>query len=473
MPPTNDVTVPAARPSPAHLLLSACALVATAYFLGAQWLAMPMFGVPLGMWLIVVAVGVLRLDAGAAARRLTGQIGPNRNGAGLFAVAAMFCRAFEALARWTRPVRDRFDLLNGSGERAASRLSKWHDRLPWPERPLRIGLAVGPEVADALRAAPGSSAVHWIDVRVRANAQSTCRSMALDTIVHTEPGEGLRITTLERTGRDASWYDWATPRPLTYASAFPFLVDPSVVTLGINTVTPGPNAELARAVAEAAAALSRSSHRIGLADRLIGRRPSDRVLCTKSAEPTRSDRSMLRLCRAFESCAEQADAAVSATCARAISADLCAGDGRSWATDRAWNLMIRVAGNEPEVALRESAWRFVNLDDRGGMEGIARADRALRARPSARTIDHTALLEWEMEHGTGSDQAIGRLAAGICLSCAGRDAHAISCVRDDLVEDMARCDWMIGRDQDRTLLIDVFRHIERLRHAEGLARIAA
>ena len=473
MPPTSDVVAHGAKPSSAHLLLSACALVATAYFLGAVWLATPMLGVPLGLWLIVVAVGVLRLDARGGLRRVAGMSSVGEGGAGVWAAAGFACRGFEALARWTKPIRDRFEFLSGTGERAASGLSEWHDRLPWPERPLRIGLAVGAEVSEALRSAPGSSAVQWVDVRVGSSAEGACKSLALDAVVHAEPGEGIRISTLERSGRDASWHDWSTPRPLTYASVFPFLVDPAMVTLGIATVTPGASAELVRALAEAAAALSRSSHRVGLADRLIGRRPSDRAVVGRSGEPTRADRAMLRLCRVFESCAERAEASIAATCARVISADLCAGGGRGWASEGVWALLLRVAGSEPEVALREAAWRFVNLDDRGGLEGIARADRALRARPSARTIDHTVLLEWELAHGTGSDQAIGRLAAGICLACAGRDAHAISCVREDLLEDMSRCDWLIGRDQDRALLVEVFRQVERLRHSEGPTRAAA
>jgi hypothetical protein len=467
MHPTPDPTIHGARPLAAHLLLSACALVATAYLLGAAWLATPLLGAPLGLWLIVVAVGVLRLDARAAFRRLTGLSSAGDSGAGVWALAAMACRVFEALTRWTRPLRERFDLLNGSGQKCASRLSAWHDRLAWPERPLRIGLSLPLELADALRAAPGSSLVQWVDTKIGSSPESACKSLALDAVVHAEPGLGLRITTLERFGRDAAWHDWSTPRPLTYASVFPFLIDPTMVTLGIGSVTPGATAELARALAEAAAALSRSSHRIGLADRLIGRRPTDRAWPRNSAEPTRLDRTLLRLCRAFESCAERADATLATICARAISADLCAGAGRSWASERVWNLLIKVAGEEPEVALREAAWRFINLEDRLGFDGIARADRALRARPSARTIDHTVLLEWELEHGSGSDQAVGRLAAGICLACAGRDPYAIACVRDDLLEDMARSAWLVGRDQDRALLVEVFRHVERLRHTSG------
>lgn len=466
MPPTPDLSTLGARPTSAHVLLSACALVATTYFLGAAWLATPMLGAPLGLWLIVVAVGILRLDARRVVRRIAGLSSAGDGSAGVWALAAMVCRACEAASRWTLPLRDRFDVLNGSGQRCASRLSAWHDRLVWPERPLRIGLSVGSEVAEALRAAPGSSAVQWVETKIGSSPESACKSLALDAIVHVEPGLGLRITTLERAGRDAAWHDWSTPRPLTYASAFPFLIDPTMVTLGIGSVSPGSTAELVRALAEATAALSRSSHRIGLADRMIGRRPSDRHLSHSSNEPTRLERSMLRLCRAFECCAERVDATLATTCARAISADLCAGVGRPWATEGVWDLLIKVAGEEPEVALREAAWRFVNLDDRLGFEGIARADRALRARPSAYTIDHTVLLEWELEHGTGSDQAVGRLAAGICLACAGRDPHAIACVRDDLLEDMARSAWLVGRDQDRALLVEVFRHVGRLRHGD-------
>ena len=224
------------QPTAVPTLLGACALVATAYLLGATWLSVPTLGVPVGLWLIVVAVGVFRLDARRAARRLAGVSSSTDPNARVWAVAGAMCRTFEAMARWTRPIRDRFDLLSGSGERAAGRLSAWHDRIAWPERPLRIGLAVDADVSDVLRAAPGSSTVQWVHIVGGVSPLGACKSLALDAVLHQEPGEGLRVTTLERSGRDAAWHDWATPRPLTYASVFPFLIDPTHVTLGIRAV---------------------------------------------------------------------------------------------------------------------------------------------------------------------------------------------------------------------------------------------
>lgn len=450
----------------ASTLLAACAIVCTAYLLGASWLAVPTLGVPLGLWLIVVAVGIFRLDARRAAARLAGGATSREPDAALWSMAAAGCRGFEALVRWTRPLRDRFEFMSGSGARAASRLSAWHDLSAWPERRLRIGLAVGPEAAEALRAAPGSSWVQWIPVTMGQSAEGACKALALDAIVHAEPGEGVRITTLERAGRDASWHDWAVPRPLTYAAAFPFLIDPTRATLGIRTVNAGPEAELVRALAEAAATLSRSSHRVGLADRLLGRRPADRRPGHGDDFP-RVDRAMLRLARAFQGVAERVDSSLATLCARVLSADLCAGAGRTWSTPDLWDLIGRLAGSEPEVSLREAASRFMMLDDAGGMAALTRADAALRSTPAWEGVDHTALLEWELEHGAASDQAIGRLAAGICLACARRDLHGVSCVREDLLDDMRHASWLVGRDQDQALLLDVFRHIERTRRAEA------
>ncbi len=453
-------------------LLGACALVATAYLLGATWLSVTTLGVPVGLWLIVVAVGIFRLDARRAARRLAGVSASTDPNASIWALSGTLCRTFEAITRWTRPIRDRFDLLTGSGERAAGRLSAWHDRIGWPERPLRIGLAVDADISDVLRAAPGSSSVQWVQVVGGVSPLGACKSLALDAVLHHEPSEGLRLTTLERSGRDAAWHDWATPRPLTYASVFPFLVDPTHVTLGIRSVASGPEAELVRAVVESAVALSRMTHRIGLADRLIGRRPTDRSRA-QAGEIARVDRAMLRLARVFEATAERVNSLLARVGARVLSADLCAGAGRSWASQDLWDLIAKVAGDEPEIALREAASRFVMLDDQGGMTALARADMALRRHPGVEQIDHTALLEWEIEHGASSDQAIGRLASGICLACATRDSHAIACVRDDLIDDMRHSAWLVDREQDQALVLDVFRHIERLRRAHELGIASA
>lgn len=457
-------------------LLASCALVATAYFLGATWLATPTLGVPVGLWLIVVAVGVLRMDARRAANRLAGGANCAEPDAALWKLAGMTCRVVEAGARWSRPICDQFGFLAASGSRAASRLSALHDKSGWPERQLRIGLAVGPDVADALRATPGASGVQWVPLTLISDPTAACKAYALDAVVQSDPTEGLVVTTLERAGRDAAWYDWSVPRPLTYASAFPFLLDPARITLGLRSITPGAEAELVRAMIEAASVLSRSTHRVGLADRLIGRRPTDAVRIGSGDLP-RVDRAMLRLAKSFETNAERVDSSFALLVARVLSADLCAGQGRTWATAELWNLITKVAGDEPEVALREAASRFVMLEDDRGMAALSRADRALRhqfARLGQGTsigweaIDHTLLLEWELEHGAASDQAIGRLAAGICLACAGRDVHGLACVRDDLFDDMRHSTWLVGRDQDQALLLDVFRHLERTRRAEAI-----
>ena len=62
--------------------------------------------------------------------------------------------------------------------------------------------------------------------------------------------------------------------------------------------------------------------------------------------------------------------------------------------------------------------------------------------------------------------SVGRAAAGICLVCASTEPERVPFIRDDMLEEMAYARWLVGRDQDRGLLIRVFLEIQ---HAHGAA----
>ena len=77
------------------------------------------------------------------------------------------------------------------------------------------------------------------------------------------------------------------------------------------------------------------------------------------------------------------------------------------------------------------------------------------------------MLSCELEHGPYSPMTLGRVAAGICLLCASSPTERLAYLRDDLLEDMRYSGWLVGRDTERAVLIDVFRAIERARRGES------
>ena len=67
---------------------------------------------------------------------------------------------------------------------------------------------------------------------------------------------------------------------------------------------------------------------------------------------------------------------------------------------------------------------------------------------------------------------LGRVAAGVCLVCATSAPERLPFIRTDFMDDVRYSAWLVGRDQDRAALYDVFRVVERAL-AEPRARQAA
>jgi hypothetical protein len=135
--------------------------------------------------------------------------------------------------------------------------------------------------------------------------------------------------------------------------------------------------------------------------------------------------------------------------------------------------VVGAAGDEAEVLLRVAAVRLAMLDERLGVDALVRADRLVRQRGTIEGLDHMRLLQAELEHGTFGAMTLGRVAAGICLACAVTPADRISFLRDDLLDDLHFSSYLVGRDREHAILIDVFRQLERNRRADAYGLPAA
>jgi hypothetical protein len=288
----------------------------------------------------------------------------------------------------------------------------------------------------------------------------------LDAIV-THAGEdapeSLVVRTREHAAREAGWFDWGTPRPMTYFSIFPLRLDASRVTMPgmLRSLDEGetPALTVARRVIRLAALMSRSPVRLTLADRLSGR-----TAVIRGSRPDLTGdaiREATELLGETGTAAERAAARV-ASAWIATESDLL-GDAERC---RLAGLVAQAAGDEPEVMLRVAAVRLALLDEHLGIDAIARADRMIRQRGTLGGLDHLKLLQAELEHGTFGDMTLGRVAAGICLACAATPADRIAFLKDDLLEDFRFSHYLIGRDKEHAILMEVFRELERNRRAE-------
>lgn len=526
--------IAASGPSSSHAVMAACALVATAYFLGATWLSGQFIGVPAGAWMVLfVWLTTLALRSGGATTPLidqrpswadAGVVVPTRPAHVTTASAADPTPAAqddgvpprteratdEAAARAApsdAPAEAPRTSRRAASERrrvaSAPRLSAtWRDgslsalvregvgRVAtslagraagehWlavaaaglldgdsaPVRPLRIGVAVERDLADWVMGDRGDPS--WMMIEPTACAAALADEHRLDAVVVRDGPDSLGVVTPERPGLEAAWFDWACERPVSYLSLFPMRVDCARLSLS-GLAKPdrwaGERGEFLRTLIVTAATLSRWPARLTSLDRVLGRRP---------AAGDRADRfdvasgSLYTLGRSLETLADRRGAGARAA-GRALSAWLATFAGPIDEDDRARfaEAAADAAGEEPEVMLRLAAVRLACFQDELGLDALLRADRMLRGRTALPGVDHVKFLQSELSHGTPDPLTFGRVAAGLCLACSTTAADRIAYLRDDLFEDMRFSGWLVGRDQDRALLMEVFRALERARRAD-------
>lgn len=493
--------------SPWGIALAACAIVVTADLLGVPWLREPVAGLPAGLWVIAMATAALaapvrsRLAAGLE-RLLTllGAGGPVRQldpastdtpaAPGWWPANPFLSVCLDALTRAAAALIGlAFLPLWGGGPSPdlRRRVETFLTRTPLPTRPLRIALCLPDDEADAIVAAPstGASRIQFFRMAEWDEPLSACRRHCFDAAVFHD-GEGpLRIVTLERPGHPARVVEWADLNgELTFGKLFPGRIDPAAVVLeGATASRVRAVPDLVRALIEAAATLSRAEHRLTLADHVLGRRPTDTAgqpagLSLYRARTSPAADAMAALAAAAASCAAEADShpwpEAAALAADAASAYFVSDPDLS-PTERlaALRAVADAASGCARTALRLGAASIAALEDDEGLAWLVRADALLRqgSTPLA-ALDHAAFLESELAHGSDDPMGVARAAAGICLVCAAAQPDQISFVRDDTLEEMAYAGWLVGRDQDRSLLIRVFLEIEHAQAPKKPARKA-
>jgi len=464
---TKDQTPPQPHTPVWAIILTSCAIVLTAHVLGINSLTELSLGLPVGLWIalaIACAWTASTLTASTAPLSRVprhsvaapspttpsthGNPTPLESSFPLSLPSEFLTRA-AALIGEALSLALRAALAGAPALRPAdpeSLLCALHDRARWPTRPLRIGLDLSDADARALTRDPPPCAVRWFRVGDAPDLMAACRRHRLDAVVSRHGGGPVRIVTNERAGRHAALLDWAAPDTPSLAAAFPHRIDTQGVTIDAPAPLADPDAHAVRDLALAAAALARHPARLGLPDRLFGRRPV-----------AHHDALIHRL-------ADRLDAPGPAerTIARVVSA---------WAVNRDPPLVERCAAHartDPTVQLRLAAARFALGDDRRALDALTHADRLLRSGDPPARFDHAAFVEAELRCGDDAPITLARVAVGVCLLCAATPVDRLRFIRDDIDEEMRFAPWLVGRDQDRRLLLEVFRELERCRRADEL-----
>jgi hypothetical protein len=472
-------------------MIGSSAVVALAFWLGAAWLKEAAFGLPAGVWIVVLLTAVIARqqraqgfkgqssDQSRQSLRPHGRTAPSRLGGRVRLAAARFAGAVcDGIERVQ-------DLLGRTswGERFSDR--SWRARMAWrllrvplPVAPLRVGFAM-PRRRAELVIDQDPTGAEWFMVARGADAQEVAHENALDTVVAELAPGVIRIETLERSQGECAWFDWGTRRPLSYESCFPLRIDPSHVHMDLSSEGElAGSADIVTDLVNAASVLSRHPLRLDVTDVILGRRscitPRDQEeLESYAIESDEGAAAMSRLADRLEQRSRASrHTAADRAAARAVSAWLSTWDESVRETQRlGWiEACGRILCDEPEVLLRLGAVRLSMMDDEMGIAALRDADALLQNEEGLATTDPIAFLESELEHGPENPMTVSRVAAGLCLAFAGVPTQRLAFVQEDLLDDMRFASWLVGRDQDRALLMRVLRELREAREQRDAMR---
>jgi len=449
--------------------LGACALVGTSAWLGAEWLRASWLGLPVGAWLIGAGLGALHLHLTGRLRRdlsVGVSLSDSARAAREWAAATARRAGDAALA-----AHDRYVLPAAEAVGGASRL----------RTRLRIGLDLPMSevraILDASAQAPDPEmGIDWVRVEAGREDQNDCRRYGLDALIRRASTGALRIAVPEHDGHDAAWHDWAVRPPLSYAAVFPTRIDPAAVTLGDLSLSDPADLDLVMRLASCAAILGRSPARLRVRDRLAGRGSQ---AAAAAAAPEPAGRWMLELADHVARRAADPDrtgAGAWRAAARAAQAWLVTAEPARSMEDlrRLVEAMDRFLPHEPESLLRVAAARFAAFEDEAGMETLTRAFNVLRASGYTPIADPVPFVMSEIELGSPTPLAVGRVAAGMCLMWATASPRTLEYLRADLIDDLRHAGGAAWRGKDGKLLEDIAGELDTLaRGGQGTTLHAA
>ncbi|MFG0284961.1 MAG: hypothetical protein ACF8R7_11110 [Phycisphaerales bacterium JB039] len=478
-------------------VIGACVVVGLAALLGASWLKATLLGLPAGMWIVGAAWGVrfwLRerddagklgswrdavrpvMDPATASLVLVDEddepAGRPIDGFPAVRIASKATQdamrlGLEASALSARWLDDRLLVLGGRAAELERLVASWSDRSEAPVRPLRIGLDLPPDLLHEIVRAPSGAEIDWRRTTLGADPGATLRRLGLDAgLAHDGSDYPLLIVANEAPGLEAAWHDWGVVNPLSYPSALPRRIDPCQTTVRRFDWRREEDVATLRALLDAAAALSRHPCRLTLADRFRGRRPSPALTGGSSALAG----AMLRIGQLLGASGRAMPGDVQRIAARALGAWLSTAADVGRQRCELATTVQRLLDDEAATLLRCAAAHFAEFDDDAGMDTLRQAARLLEGVEILGDAD--CFLHAEIVGGAGDPITVGRIAAGIWLTCLTAKAERLEFLLDDIFDDLRDAAWLSRRGQDHMMLRQITRDALALRGRTTFAAAA-
>jgi hypothetical protein len=457
-------------------VVGVCAVVLTAWLLGANWLTRTLLGIPAGLWIIGSVLGgrwfVGRLGRPAAYEvSIPGShvpahalVEPTAQDRGDAVAAEAEAMAEVAFASQT-PVSTNLTPLPrqvaaGVAESAVSIIRSCSGgSLPaWLERmreaggtpgaslhaPLRVGVKLSERHFHELQGAPGSLGIAFVPFSGQGDP-STWRRLGLDAIIEQlGPSSPLAIRTAEAPDAPAAWHDWSLALPLSYSSLFPGRIDPAQVTLhDFDWARPASVAVL-RSLLEAAALLSRYPSRVGLGDRLRGRPALGLMLGSPVVSDPALDRMFSHMAATLADC-EREHVGEAERAAMRVLATYLAWTGCGLLPDdrvAAARTIGRLGPAEGETCLRACVAAFAGGHEVLGFDLMLTGHERLTMERPEPLIDPMEYLISDISYNRGGGETMGKLAAGLAYATAFIDHPRVAYVLDDVRDEVMSANWL-------------------------------
>ena len=445
-------------------VVGVCAIVLTAWLLGAAWLTRTLLGIPAGLWIIGLVLGgrwttgqlfgrpsavVLapsvpqreeprplaedapRIDASAAETPRVPSVVPvvNQITAGVTEGAVSIVRASAGgtLPGWLERMRE-------AGGTPGSSL----------HQPLRIGVQLDGSQIRALEEVPSSLPVAFVPYCGSGDADQF-RRLGFDAVIEQHGSDGgVLIRVAEAPDAPAAWHDWAAALPLSYASLFPARLDPGVVSIDRLDWNDLGAVAVLRSLLETAALLGRYPSRLSFGDRLRKRPALGLAIGSPMVGDPALDRAMGHMARVLaDRTREQAGQAERA--AMRVLATYLAWSGCGLLPEdrvQAARTINRLGPGEGETYLRACVAAFAGGQEVLGFDLMLSGHERLAIERPEPLVDPMEYLISDITYNRGGAETLGKLAAGLAYATAFIDRPKVAYILDDVRDEVMSANWL-------------------------------
>ncbi|MFI4881227.1 MAG: hypothetical protein ACIAQU_01435 [Phycisphaerales bacterium JB064] len=453
-------------------VVGVCAVVLTAWLLGAAWLTRTLLGIPAGLWIIGMVLGGRWLGG-----RLLGQrhfvappvSRPMRSASNQPETPLADPTEIETLPLAT-PVSEQplaisstvpvaNQVMAGAAEGAVTivrscaggTLPGWLERLresggtPGSSLacPLRVGVKLDERQVQAIEDAHGSLPLAIVPFSGHGDA-GEWRRLGFDAVIEQNGDGGVVIRVAESPEAPAAWHDWSMALPLSYASLFPSRLDPSIVSLDTLDWNDDGAVAIVRSLLETAALLSRYPSRLSFGDRLRKRPALGLMLGSPVVSDPALDRAMGHMATLLAGRSREHVGQAERAAMRVLASYLAWSGCGLLPEDRvaAARTINRLGAAEGETYLRACVAAFAGGQEVLGFDLMLTGHERLAVERPEPLVDPMEYLISDISYNRGGAETLGKLAAGLAYATALIDRPRVAYILDDVRDEVMSANWL-------------------------------